>query len=69
LTKSSPPSADHATPLTPYRVAKRTPETENVADPATDPFTRLDELMAVVEALCPVWPEKPLMTRTPNLRL
>ena len=25
-----------------------------------DPYTRLDELMAVVEALCPVWPARKL---------
>jgi hypothetical protein len=24
-----------------------------------DPWRALDELMAVVEALCPVWPERP----------
>ena len=24
-----------------------------------DPFQLLDELMVVVEALCPVWPERP----------
>jgi hypothetical protein len=24
-----------------------------------DPFRALDELMVVVEALCPVWPERP----------
>jgi len=23
-----------------------------------DPFTRLDDLMCVIEELCPVWPEK-----------
>ncbi|HEY6643095.1 hypothetical protein [Povalibacter sp.] len=26
--------------------------------PDDDPFRTLDELMAVVEALCPVWPER-----------
>lgn len=25
-----------------------------------DPYAALDELMVVVEALCPVWPERPL---------
>ena len=24
-----------------------------------DPFVALDELMVVVEALCPVWPDRP----------
>ena len=37
--------------------------------PASDPFTTLDELMAVVEALCPVWPARPALTSTPDLRL
>lgn len=67
--KSLPPSADRPTPLTPYRVAEHAPDAAHVEVPAADPFTRLDELMAVVEALCPVWPEKPLTTRTPDLRL
>jgi hypothetical protein len=39
------------------------------ASPASDPFTSLDELMAVVEALCPVWPTRPALTVTPDLRL
>lgn len=26
--------------------------------PDEDPYRTLDELMAVVEALCPVWPER-----------
>ena len=26
-----------------------------------DPYMRLDELMAVVEALCPVWPERKVL--------
>lgn len=26
---------------------------------STDPFAALDELMRVVEALCPEWPERP----------
>ena len=24
-----------------------------------DPYRRLDDLMAVVEALCPAWPQRP----------
>jgi hypothetical protein len=27
--------------------------------PARDPFQSLDELVLVVEALCPVWPDRP----------
>jgi hypothetical protein len=32
------------------------------ADPAPvqDPFDALDALMSVIEALCPVWPERPM---------
>ena len=28
-------------------------------DTGRDPFVALDELMVVVEALCPVWPDRP----------
>ena len=28
-------------------------------DAARDPFVALDDLMVVVEALCPVWPDRP----------
>jgi hypothetical protein len=28
-------------------------------EPTQDPFRTLDELMVVVEALCPVWPDRP----------
>lgn len=27
--------------------------------PARDPFAELDDLMCVVEALCPAWPDRP----------
>lgn len=30
-----------------------------VLEPDQDPFRTLDELMVVVEALCPVWPDRP----------
>jgi hypothetical protein len=29
------------------------------AEPVLDPFRALDDLMVVVEALCPVWPDRP----------
>lgn len=29
-----------------------------VPDSARDPFEALDDLMAVVEALCPTWPQR-----------
>ncbi|HMN44175.1 MAG TPA: hypothetical protein PKE27_06375 [Povalibacter sp.] len=31
---------------------------EVVVPPEDDPYRALDELMAVVEALCPEWPER-----------
>lgn len=33
--------------------------TNRASQPRRDPFEALDDLMAVVEALCPVWPERP----------
>jgi hypothetical protein len=36
---------------------------------ASDPFADLDDLMVVVEALCPVWPERPLMGPMRDMRL
>jgi hypothetical protein len=36
---------------------------------ATDPFAELDDLMVVIEALCPVWPERPLMGPMRDMRL
>ena len=31
---------------------------EAPSPPAADPYLALDDLMAAVEALCPVWPER-----------
>ena len=42
--------------------------TSPVAAPA-DPFQALDDLMAVVEELCPVWPPRPTFTNESNNRL
>lgn len=39
-----------------------------LAAPA-DPFQALDDLMAVVEELCPVWPPRPIFTNERNNRL
>ena len=62
---------------TPERGVPPTPPTILVADggaPATmaksrDPFAALDDLMFVVEALCPVWPPRPGFGPMGNLRL
>jgi len=37
--------------------------------PPDDPFQALDELMAVLEALCPKWPERAPLTDTAGMRL
>lgn len=34
-----------------------------------DPFQVLDDLMVVVEALCPVWPPRETFEKARNLRL
>lgn len=39
------------------------------ADPPADPFQALDDLMVVVEELCPVWPSRPIFTNESNNRL
>jgi hypothetical protein len=38
------------------------------ATPA-DPFQALDDLMAVIEELCPVWPPRPTFTKESQNRL
>jgi hypothetical protein len=38
--------------------------TITVTDPR-DPFEALDDLMVVVEALCPTWPARDVVTRGP----
>ena len=34
-----------------------------------DPFLALDDLMVVLEALCPRWPARPPTTETADMRL
>lgn len=34
-----------------------------------DPFQALDDLMVVIEELCPVWPARPTFTKDANFRL
>jgi hypothetical protein len=34
-----------------------------------DPFAALDDLMCVVEALCPAWPERPTFESSRNFLL
>jgi hypothetical protein len=42
--------------------------TVNVRDPR-EPFAALDDLMVVVEALCPAWPPRDPFGPMPDLRL
>jgi hypothetical protein len=37
--------------------------------PVDDPYRVLDDLMAVIEALCPVWPPREIGGPMDNLRL
>ena len=37
--------------------------------PPADPFQALDDLMAVIEELCPVWPERATFTKESHNRL
>lgn len=37
--------------------------------PEREPFEVLDDLMAVIEALCPRWPERPPTRSTRSMRL
>lgn len=37
--------------------------------PMRDPFEALDDLMVVVEALCPTWPSRESFGAMPDLRL
>lgn len=34
-----------------------------------DPYATLDDLMAVVEALCPEWPQRPALLKTNRMLL
>lgn len=38
-------------------------------DTVQDPFAALDDLMVVVEALCPRWPPREIFGPMPDLRL
>ncbi|MDH5276167.1 MAG: hypothetical protein OEW88_07065 [Gammaproteobacteria bacterium] len=69
MTKSSPVHADPPAPLTAFRVAEARAAYPRPAVSAAEAFTVLDDLMAVIESLCTTWPAKPVMTRTPDLRL
>ncbi len=69
MTNSSPGHADPPTPLTAFRVAEHQAAYKRPAVSAAEAFTVLDDLMAVIEALCPSWLAKPAVKRMPDLRL
>ncbi|MCL4781277.1 MAG: hypothetical protein KJ049_13885 [Gammaproteobacteria bacterium] len=69
MTNSSPRHADPPTPLGAFRVAESQATYPHCAISVGEAFTRLDDLMAVIESLCTSWPAKPAMTLTPDLRL
>ena len=67
--KSSPDPPD-SRPL--WLVAEPRPgeaATPGPVMPGREPFEVLDDLMAVVEALCPRWPERPPTRSTRSMRL
>jgi hypothetical protein len=41
---------------------------DNVAN-TRDPFEALDDLMTVIDALCPVWPEREIFSSTSRFLL
>ena len=41
----------------------------SVVDPPADGFAALDDLMAVIEALCPTWPQRDNFGSMPEMRL
>jgi hypothetical protein len=45
-------------------VPLQTPARQHAHTAPIDPFQTLDDLMVVVEALCPEWPARPPLTRT-----
>ena len=47
------------------------PSPEDAAPARTppDPYEALDDLMAVIEGLCPVWSEKEILRMTTGFRL
>jgi len=42
---------------------------ERTIDPKADPFRELDDLMAVIEALCPTWPPREAFTHLDRMLL
>jgi len=50
--------ADPSSPCAPFAVSGGL---QAPPPPAEDPFDALDALMSVIEALCPVWPERPTL--------
>jgi hypothetical protein len=69
LTRSSTTSIDLLVPRGAFVRSPDQGDRRPTASPGSEPFTSFDEMMAVIEALCPVWPMRPALTTTPDLRL
>lgn len=67
MTSCSPSSVDPLVPRDAFAI--RDADARYASAQPPDPYVVLDDLMAVVEALCPLWPERSPMTQTPHLRL
>ena len=67
--RSSPDSPDISDDSAPPVLLVAEGGVRTGAEIATDWFTALDDLMAVVEALCPRWPDRDNFGPMPDLRL
>ena len=66
---SSPVSTDSTDPAPPRDVLVAAGGIHVPAQPMRDPFEALDDLMVVVEALCPTWPRRESFGTMPDMRL
>ena len=65
--KSSPISPDPGASRQPLLVANG--GVQSAVEPAGDGLAALDDLMSVIEALCPTWPPRDSFGSMPDLRL
>ena len=66
---SSPVSTDSKGPAPSRDVLVAAGGIHMPSQPTRDPFEALDDLMVVVEALCPTWPRRDSFAMMPDLRL
>jgi hypothetical protein len=56
--------------LASHKVIRATQDIDLLTDPTgRDPFEALDDLMTVIEALCPVWPHREIFSSTDRFLL